>query len=58
MDAQHVSNPERPRAAQLAAWRALWALLLNPDPEHDRAADRDASDEAPAGEDEARAGRP
>jgi len=58
MHEQHVPNPERPRSAQLAAWRALWQLLLSPEPEQQEAADRGAADERHAAEDEARAGRP
>jgi hypothetical protein len=58
MDAQHVPNPERPRAAQLAAWRALWRILLNPDTEQAEPADRETLDRRPAAEGEARAGAP
>jgi hypothetical protein len=59
MDTHHAPTPERPRAAQLAAWRALWQLLLCPDPDQEEDRDREeVVDEAPAEEDRARAGRP
>jgi hypothetical protein len=57
MDAQHGSNPERPRAAQLAAWRALWSLLLGPEPEQQEATYRESVAEGTTAEDEARAAR-